>query len=115
VEDVNLRSRGLRIVSRGQGDDTVEVEVRDQGRGLSDPKRIFEAFYTTKQHGIGMGLAICRSIVESHGGWISADNIAAGGASITFSLPIRSTEAPCLHRDGSEYRSSDASPLRAVN
>jgi signal transduction histidine kinase len=115
VQDVDVLSRRLRIVSRRRGEDTVVVEVRDRGRGLSDPKRIFEPFYTTKQDGMGMGLAICRSIIESHGGQISADNIDTGGASIIFSLPIRSTEASCSGLDGNDYRNSDASRLRAVN
>jgi PAS domain S-box-containing protein len=97
MEDVSISVRNLRIVSRRQDDETVEVEVRDGGRGLSDPERIFEAFYTTKPDGMGMGLAICRSIVEAHRGRLWAENVETGGASITFSLPIRavdSTEAP---------------------
>jgi PAS domain S-box-containing protein len=93
MQDANAHPRDLRIASRRRGDDVVEVEVRDQGRGLSDPERIFEAFYTTKQDGLGMGLAICRSIIESHGGRLWADNIATGGASITFGLPIGSAKA----------------------
>jgi PAS domain S-box-containing protein len=97
MEDVSISVRSLRIVSRRQNDGTVEVEVRDFGRGLSDPERIFEAFYTTKPDGMGMGLAICRSIVEAHCGRLWAENVETGGASIAFSLPIRavdSTEAP---------------------
>ncbi|TIW12630.1 MAG: PAS domain-containing sensor histidine kinase, partial [Mesorhizobium sp.] len=66
MQEVDSNMRSLRIVSRSQNDGTVEVEVRDSGRGLSDPERIFEAFYTTKPDGIGMGLAICHSIVEAH-------------------------------------------------
>ncbi|MEI9431988.1 PAS domain-containing sensor histidine kinase [Mesorhizobium sp. Cs1299R1N3] len=93
MHDINAHSRRLRIVSRCRGDEMVEVEVCDQGRGLSDPERIFEAFYTTKQEGLGMGLAICRSIIESHGGRLWADNIATGGASITFALPKGSAKA----------------------
>ncbi|RWK83621.1 MAG: PAS domain-containing sensor histidine kinase, partial [Mesorhizobium sp.] len=88
MEDVEINVRSLRIVSRRQDDGTVEVEVRDSGRGLSDPERIFEAFYTTKPDGMGMGLAICHSIVEAHRGRIWAENAETGGASITFSLPI---------------------------
>jgi PAS domain S-box-containing protein len=97
MEEVSTRVRSLRIVSRRQNDGTIEVEVRDWGGGLSDPERIFEAFYTTKPDGMGMGLAICRSIVEAHCGRIWAENADSGGACITFSLPasaVDSTEAP---------------------
>lgn len=87
MQDVASNVRSLRIVSRRQNDGTVEVEVRDRGRGLSNPELIFEAFYTTKPDGMGMGLAICRSIVEAHCGRLWAENDETGGASISFSLP----------------------------
>jgi PAS domain S-box-containing protein len=93
MQDVNVNVRSLRIVSRCRNDGTVEVEVRDSGRGLSDPERIFEAFYTTKPEGMGMGLAICHSIVEAHRGRLWAENVETGGASITFSLPIRAADS----------------------
>ena len=92
MHDVDINARHLRIVSRRQNDGTVEVEVRDRGRGLSHPERIFEAFYTTKPDGMGMGLAICHSIVEAHRGRLWAENVETGGASITFSLPIRAAD-----------------------
>jgi signal transduction histidine kinase len=97
MQDVSIGVRSLRIASRRQNDGTIEVEVRDRGCGLSDPERIFEAFYTTKPDGMGMGLAICRSIVEAHCGRIWAANVETGGACLTFSLPasaVDSTEAP---------------------
>jgi signal transduction histidine kinase len=94
MQDVNDQARRLQIVSRRQDDDTIAVEVRDRGRGLDDPERIFEAFYTTKPDGMGMGLAICRSIVEAHSGRLWAENVDTGGASITFSLPIRAADSP---------------------
>lgn len=93
MQDVSINVRTLRVVSRRQNDGTVEVEVRDCGRGLSNPERIFEAFYTTKPDGMGMGLAICRSIVEAHCGRLWAENVETGGASITFSLPIRAADS----------------------
>ena len=92
MQDVSSSVRSLRIVSRRQNDGTVEVEVRDRGGGLIDPEQIFEAFYTTKPDGMGMGLAICRSIVEAHSGQLWAENVETGGASITFSLPIRAVD-----------------------
>jgi PAS domain S-box-containing protein len=93
MQDVAINVRSLRIVSRRQIDGAVEVEVRDCGRGLSDPERIFEAFYTTKPDGMGMGLAICRSIVEAHRGRLWAENLETGGASITFSLPFSAADS----------------------
>jgi signal transduction histidine kinase len=93
MQVVDDRARVLRIVSRRQDGDRLEVEVRDCGPGISHPEKVFEAFYTTKADGMGMGLAICRSIVESHGGRLWAENIAAGGAAVTFNLPIRASEA----------------------
>jgi len=68
------RSRVLRVRSEGKGSDDVVITVEDSGVGI-DPTtsdRIFESFYTTKSHGMGIGLAICRSIIEAHGGRISA-------------------------------------------
>jgi signal transduction histidine kinase len=100
MQDVSISVRSLRIVSRHQNDGTVEVEVRDRGRGLGDPERIFEAFYTTKPDGMGMGLAICRSIVEAHSGRLWAENLETGGASITFSLPVRGADSTTLPLPG---------------
>ncbi len=67
----------------------VLITVQDSGPGLSpeDLDRVFDAFYTTKSSGMGMGLSICRSIVEAHGGRIWASRAATGGASLAFSLP----------------------------
>jgi signal transduction histidine kinase len=64
--------------------------MRDSGPGL-DPNnvgRLFDAFYTTKPQGLGMGLAISRSIVEAHGGRLSATADSSGGAVFEFTLPI---------------------------
>jgi two-component system sensor kinase FixL len=68
----------------------IRVEVQDQGRGIdgADLDNIFQAFYTTKATGLGMGLAIARSIVETHGGGLEARNNAEGGATFSFTLPI---------------------------
>lgn len=99
MHDIDPGVRTLTIESRLRDDETVEVEVGDRGSGISDPERIFEAFYTTKQDGLGMGLAICRSIIESHGGRLWAGNGLRGGASITFSLPIRDVHANVPPRD----------------
>jgi signal transduction histidine kinase len=68
----------------------VLVAVRDSGSGL-DPEdlgRLFDAFYTTKPSGMGMGLSICRSIIEAHGGRVWATANEPQGAVFQFTLPI---------------------------
>jgi PAS domain S-box-containing protein len=67
----------------------VQVSVRDYGTGLpmEEPQRIFERFFSTKQEGMGMGLAIARSIITLHGGELAAVNAPGGGARVYFSLP----------------------------
>jgi len=67
----------------------VLVVFRDSGPGL-DPaslEHVFEAFYTTKPSGLGMGLSICRSIIETHGGRLWASNSAPRGAIFNFTVP----------------------------
>ena len=81
--------RKLFICSGQPGPETVLVEVRDSGTGLKDPDRIFEAFFTTKEKGMGMGLAICRSIVDAHRGRIWAASGEGAGATFSFTLPVR--------------------------
>ncbi|MEK1945015.1 MAG: ATP-binding protein, partial [Ensifer adhaerens] len=67
----------------------IQTEVSDHGTGVEYPERIFEAFFTTKVNGMGMGLAICRSIIESHGGRLWAQNNESEGATFAFTLPIK--------------------------
>ena len=69
-------------------DDGVRIEISDSGPGLEFPDRIFEPFFTTKAQGMGMGLAICRSIVGSHGGRLWAENSEPRGATFAFTLPV---------------------------
>jgi PAS domain S-box-containing protein len=88
-------ARELLIASGEDGADRVSVAVRDSGPGL-DPEgleRLFEAFYTTKPSGMGMGLTICRSIIDAHGGQISAAVNEPRGAVFRFTLPAH-REAP---------------------
>jgi len=84
------RPRELTVATGGSNSNDVFVEVRDSGLGL-DPAsldRLFDSFYTTKRDGIGMGLAISRSIVESHGGKLWATPNQPHGAVFRFTLPV---------------------------
>ena len=93
MNGIKERPRQLTIVSLSIAPDTVSVEVRDSGTGL-DPEHaphLFEPFYTTKAEGLGVGLSISRSILEAHGGRLSATANAPHGTVFSFSLPINET------------------------
>jgi C4-dicarboxylate-specific signal transduction histidine kinase len=78
----------LIVVRVEEGDDGVTVIVDDTGPGIEMDRleKVFESLYTTRPEGLGMGLAICQSIVNAHGGKIWAENRETGGARVTFSL-----------------------------
>jgi signal transduction histidine kinase len=82
--------RKVEISTAGNGNGTVSLSVRDHGTGIRDDAHghLFDQFFTTKEQGLGMGLAIVRSIVEAHGGKIDAENVADGGARFHFTLPM---------------------------
>ena len=90
MAETPAKQRKVEITTERNGDGTICVSVRDHGAGIREEtrERIFEQFFTTKDDGLGMGLAIVRSIIESHGGRITAENVDGGGASFHFSLPI---------------------------
>jgi signal transduction histidine kinase len=90
METVTDRPKRLLIRSKMQNADSVLVEVRDYGTGLADSERIYEAFYTTKEKGMGMGLSICRSIVEAHGGRLGTTPYQGPGTTFFFTLPLAS-------------------------
>jgi signal transduction histidine kinase len=90
MSEVNDRVRELVIVSAVDGPKAVLIEVQDSGIGLNrdTSTQLFEPFYTTKPQGIGIGLSISRSIVEAHGGRLSATARTPHGAVFRFSLPF---------------------------
>jgi PAS domain S-box-containing protein len=93
----------VEIKSRRVGAESVEVSVSDHGPGLpaDAPARIFQRFYSTKRDGMGMGLAIARSIVEAHSGTLDAENAEGGGARFWFRVAV--------HEVGSDGGTNDES------
>jgi signal transduction histidine kinase len=87
---VTDRHRELRIRSREHGSDQILVAVEDSGIGIEPEHaaRLFNAFFTTKPDGMGMGLSICRSIIEAHGGQLWATANVPHGARFQFTLPL---------------------------
>jgi two-component system sensor kinase FixL len=94
MRETPITNRKVEITTQLDSNESIHVAVRDHGTGISDEtrKRLFEQFYTTKKDGLGMGLAIVRSIVEAHGGTITAANAESGGACFEFELPARAPE-----------------------
>src|SRR5262249_40883136 len=92
MSSTDERERRLDIrgrVDTDGGHRAVTISVEDRGVGLqpNELDRLFEAFYTTKPHGMGLGLAISRSIMEAHGGRLSAESQRGRGAVFSFRLP----------------------------
>jgi C4-dicarboxylate-specific signal transduction histidine kinase len=84
---VRGRPRELQISVESQTGECVRVEFRDNGPGITDVEKIFEPFFTSKEKGLGVGLSICRSIVDAHGGRLSA-RVSAGWTIFELSLPL---------------------------
>jgi C4-dicarboxylate-specific signal transduction histidine kinase len=95
--------RRIEISTRANGKH-VEVQIVDFGQGIraEDHKRLFEPFFTTKENGLGLGLSICSTIVEAHGGKLSINNNDHGGATVVLTLPTlqakRLSDAAILHQ-----------------
>jgi PAS domain S-box-containing protein len=92
MRDTPISNRRVAIATQPNEDGTVRISVRDYGLGISEEMRdrLFDPFFSTKTEGLGMGLAIVRSIIESHGGTITAENADGGGARFEFVLPQNS-------------------------
>ncbi len=94
MEAVELSHPGvvrlITIEAGRHGFDAVSVQVADRGAGIAegDLERVFESFYSTKPGGLGIGLAICRKLIEAHGGALWASQNPGGGAVFQFTLPV---------------------------
>jgi C4-dicarboxylate-specific signal transduction histidine kinase len=92
LEPVSGRVKQLSVKStRAEGQ--ALIQISDNGIGLDDPSVVFEPFVTTKAEGMGLGLAICRSIAAAHGGTLSAERNAGFGTTFTVTLPIQPVES----------------------
>jgi len=92
IEAITDESGELSVTSKTTADGQLLISVSDSGGGLPPgeaPERVFEAFFTTKPQGTGMGLAISRRIIEAHGGRLWASPNTGGGATFQFTLPNR--------------------------
>jgi PAS domain S-box-containing protein len=92
LAQVAVHRRRLVIRSARDPGGELLIEIRDHGPGLDDANQIFQPFFTTKQDGMGMGLAICRSIVEAHGGHLWASNHDGSGATLHIRLPFAAVQ-----------------------
>ena len=96
MKTVTGRARELTVSSTFSEPGSVLVTVEDTGTGV-DPaiaQRVFEPFFTTKAEGLGMGLSICRSIVEAHEGRLSVSPRASHGTAVCFTIPVTSEQGP---------------------
>ena len=90
MDSVTDGQRLLQVTSTSYSPGNVVIAVEDSGSGMdsNDVNRIFDPFFTTKPHGMGMGLSICRSIVEAHDGRLSARSAVGRGSVFEITLPV---------------------------
>ncbi len=88
MELIEARNRSLVLATRAGEDGVVRVDVIDSGCGVppENIQSIFDSFFTTKPQGLGMGLALCRTIIEDHGGHLTAAANPAGGMTFSFTM-----------------------------
>jgi PAS domain S-box-containing protein len=88
MDSILDRPKKLSIRTTQENPEAALVKIQDSGVGLADPEKVFEAFFTTKENGMGMGLAICRSIAEAHHGRLWATSVEGTGTTFSFTLPV---------------------------
>jgi len=97
VEALEAATNGERVVcvtTAARDGDLIEVAIRDSGVGIpAPPADVFAPFFSTKRKGLGMGLSISRSIIEAHGGCLSATRNAGCGSTFRFTLPVLNADA----------------------
>jgi C4-dicarboxylate-specific signal transduction histidine kinase len=101
MDAVDVRARTLRVKSATSRPDGVLILVEDSGPGIhpENVDRIFHPFFTTKSQGMGMGLSICRSIIEAHNGYLSARSAIHRGSVFQISLPAVGEPADCAPKE----------------
>lgn len=90
MQDMDTRGIGVYVRTERQGEEFVKVSVIDRGHGLADDaeEKLFTPFYTTKKDGMGIGLTVCHSIIQSHGGRMSFQRHPEGGTIFEFTMPV---------------------------
>ena len=90
MNEAHTKEKRIHVISKSSHKNTIEITINDTGPGFSKEliHKVFMPFFTTKAHGRGMGLAICRSIIEAHGGEFTINPNTSGNSWIRFSLPI---------------------------
>ena len=90
MRDMDTRAIGVLVRVKMQDENWVKVSVVDRGYGLADDaeEKLFTPFYTTKKDGMGIGLTVCHSIIQSHGGRLSFQRHPEGGTIFEFTMPV---------------------------
>jgi C4-dicarboxylate-specific signal transduction histidine kinase len=90
MRDQETRDVGVWVKAEQMNDQFVKVSVIDRGYGLADDaeEKLFTPFYTTKSDGMGIGLTVCHSIIQSHGGRMGFQRHEGGGTIFEFTMPI---------------------------